>query len=385
MWRLPKPLNKLTKKTKIFEWSQECQRAFKNLKEKFLREPVLIIPDPSKQFFIESDTSKWATGAILRQLDNNRDLKLCSYISHSLMATERNYNIYDRELLGIIRALQTWRHFLEGSEHEVIILSDHKNLTYFQKAQKLNRRQAQWALYLTRFNTKLMHIPGSKMVQSDALSRRPDHVPEEDTDNEDLVLLPDELFINLINIELAKMIESAATSDELVKNMTNILSVIKLNLSNWKIEDGMLFYQDRCYIPDNMAVQKSIVQEIHKSLMTGHLGRDTTLEMVQRHYWWPRLHHFIYEYVAGCATCQQNKINTHPTKLLTQPIKSTAMKPFQMITQDFISGLPKTKKDHDHIMVVVGHGLMKGVIFIPCSKELTALKAAELHFDHMFK
>jgi len=87
------------------------------------------------------------------------------------------------------------------------------------------------------------------MVQSDVLSRRPDHIPEEDTDNEDLVLLPDELFINLVNIELAKMIESAATSDELVKIMTNILSMkgvppIKLNLSDWKIEERMLFYQD---------------------------------------------------------------------------------------------------------------------------------------------
>jgi len=163
-----------------------------------------------------------------------------------------------------------------------------------------------------------MHIPGSKMVQSDALSRRPDHIPEEDTDNEDLILLPDKLFINLVNIELAKMIESAMTSDELVKNMTNILSMkgvppIKSNLSDWKIEDAMLFYQDQCYIPDNSTIQKSIVQEIHKSPMTGHPGRDTTLEMVQRHYWWPRLCHFIYKYVAGCATCQQNKINTHPT------------------------------------------------------------------------
>jgi len=175
------------------------------------------------------------------------------------MATERNYNIYNRELLGIIRALQTWRHFLEGSKHEVIILSDHKNLTYFRKVQKLNHQQARWALYLTRFNTKLMHIPGSKMVHSDALSRRPDHIPEEDTDNEDLVLLPDKLFINLVNIELTRMIESAATSDKLVKNMTNILSTkgvppIKLNLSDWKIEDGMLFYQDQCYIPDKSSI-----------------------------------------------------------------------------------------------------------------------------------
>ena len=170
-------------------------------KEEVPRRPVLIIPDPLKQFFVEYDASKWATGAVLQQLNNNGDLKPCGYISHSLMATERNYNIYDREMLGIIRALQTWRYFLEGSKHKVIILSDHKNLTYFRKVQKLNCQQAQWALCLTRFNTKLMHVPGSKMVQSDTLSRRPDHIPEEDTDNEDLILLPDELFINLINIE----------------------------------------------------------------------------------------------------------------------------------------------------------------------------------------
>ena len=104
-------------------------------------------------------------------------------------------------------------------------------------------------MYITWFNTKLMHIPGSKMVQSDALSRQPDHIPDEDTDNKDLVLLPDKLFINLVNVELAKMIESAATSDELVQNMTNILSVkgvplIKSNLSDWEIEDGMLFHQE---------------------------------------------------------------------------------------------------------------------------------------------
>ena len=202
-----------------------------------------------------------------------------------------------------------------------------------------------------------MHVPGSRMVQSDALSRQPDHISEEDTDNEDLVLLSDKLFINLVNIELAKMIELATTSDELVKNMSNVHSMkgvplIKLNLSNWKIENGMLFYQDQCYIPDNNAIQNTIVQEIHKSLITGHPGRDTTLEMVQRYYWWPRLCNFIYKYVAGCATCEQNKVNTHPMQLPTQPIKYMARKPFQMITQDFISGLPKTKKGYDCIMVM---------------------------------
>ena len=177
-------------------------------------------------------------------------------------------------------------------------------------------------------------MPGTKMVQSDALSRRLGHIPENDNDNEDVVLLPDTLFVRVINNELQRMIKTAMMTDDLVKNISDVLSKkgippIRSSLSDWKIEDGMLFYQERCYIPENHEIQKSIVKDIHESPMTGHHGRDSTLEMVQRYYWWPRLRHFVYEYVAGCATCQQNKVNTHPTKPPTQPIKSTATRPFQ--------------------------------------------------------
>ena len=99
--KIVKPLNELTK-TKFFDWSQECQKAFNNLKKKFLEKPVLVIPDPTKPFYVESDASKWATGAVLQQRDTNGDLKPCRYISHSFTPTERNHAIYDRELLGII-------------------------------------------------------------------------------------------------------------------------------------------------------------------------------------------------------------------------------------------------------------------------------------------
>ena len=155
--------------------------------------------------------------------------------------------------------------------------------------------------------------------------------------------------LTLIIVELAKIIESATTSDELVQNISNVLSTkgippIKSSLSDWKIENGKLFYQERCYIPDHNGIWKLIVQEIHDSPMTGHPGRDTTLEMVQHHYWWPRLHHFVYKYVAGCATCQQNKVNTHATQLPTQPIKSTAMKPFQWYLKISSQGYLKQRK-----------------------------------------
>jgi len=143
------------------------------------------MPDTTLPFTIETNASKYASGAVLLQLDTNGDIHLCGYLSKSFNKTEQNYEIYDRELLAIIRALTKWRHYLMGSSFPVTVRSDHKNLTYFCTAQKLNRRQARWSLYLSEFDLNLVHIPGTQMVQSDALSRRADFAPDTDDDNDD--------------------------------------------------------------------------------------------------------------------------------------------------------------------------------------------------------
>ena len=118
------------------------------------------------------------------------------------MKLKGNYEIYDRELLRIIHALEEWQHYIQGSGHTTVVHSDHQNLTFFKSAQKLNRRQARWALYLSEFDIKLVHMPGTKMIQSDTLSRRPDFIPKEDHDNENRILLPKEMFINLLDTDL---------------------------------------------------------------------------------------------------------------------------------------------------------------------------------------
>ena len=124
-------MNDLTKKDTPFIWTKECQEAFDVLKDKFGKSPVLLMPDPSKPFVIKSDASKVTTRAILRQKDSNGNWHFCGYISHSFDATQWNYKIYDKELLGIVRALETWRHNLQGLPHPITIFSDHKNLMYF--------------------------------------------------------------------------------------------------------------------------------------------------------------------------------------------------------------------------------------------------------------
>ena len=136
------PLNALLKKDTIFQWTGETQQSFDALKQKLTSSPVLMMPDQTRPFQIECDASKYASGAVLTQQDNNGDRHPVAFLSKTFSETEQNYEIYNRELLAIIRALEEWRHYIQGSGHTTIIYLDHQNLTYFRSAQKLNRRQA---------------------------------------------------------------------------------------------------------------------------------------------------------------------------------------------------------------------------------------------------
>ena len=158
------------KKNKTWEWTKECQSAFDTLKEKFTTAPVLTMADVNKPFILETDASTWAIGATLMQKDSNRDLHPCGFLSHALTPTERNWQIYDRELYAIIYALDEWKHLLLGAEHTLTIHCDHKNLTYYKSPQRLTSRQARWWNNLSRYNFNLVHIPGTKLIQADALS-----------------------------------------------------------------------------------------------------------------------------------------------------------------------------------------------------------------------
>jgi len=165
-----RPLTKLTGKIE-FHWEEEQEIAFQELRKMIMQSPVLVMPDDSKPFQIEVDSSDVAMGAVLSQ-QSEMDGKWhpVAYQSKGLNEVSRNYEIHDKEMLTIIRALEEWRHFLEGSQFPVEVWTDHKNLEYFQTSWKLNWRQARWSLYLSRFDFTLHHCPGKSMGKPDALS-----------------------------------------------------------------------------------------------------------------------------------------------------------------------------------------------------------------------
>ena len=140
----------------------------------FTTEPVLAILDIDREMRVEADASDYATGGVLSTKCKDGKWRPVAFISKSLNAMEQNYKIHDKEMLAVIRCLEAWRHYLEGAKLEFEIWTDYKNLQYFMMSQKLNCRQARWALYLLQFNFILKHIPGKSIGKVDGLSRRLD-------------------------------------------------------------------------------------------------------------------------------------------------------------------------------------------------------------------
>ena len=140
--KIAKPLHEMTRKETKWSWGERQQKAFKELKERFMTEPVLVIPDLDKEMRVEADVSDFAMGGVLLMKCEDEEWRPVAYIFKLLNEAERNYEIHDKEMLVIIWCLEAWRHFLEGAKDRFEIWTDHKNLEYFMKAQKLNRRQA---------------------------------------------------------------------------------------------------------------------------------------------------------------------------------------------------------------------------------------------------
>jgi len=225
--RVARPMNVLTRKDKKWQWEEPQQKVFDKLKRVFMTKPVLAAPDLDKEFRVEADASNYTTGGVLSMKCSDEKWRLVAFISKSLSDTEQNYKIHDKEMLAVVRCLEAWRHFLEGATVKFEIWTDHKNLEYFMKVQKLNRRQARWALYLSRFDFMLKHIPGSKIGKADSLSRRLDWEVGVEKDNENEMLVKPEwlevrktevveIIVDRVDL-LKKVRKSKAKDDEVVK------------------------------------------------------------------------------------------------------------------------------------------------------------------------
>ena len=200
-------------------------------------------------------------------------------------------------------------------------------------------------------------------------------------------MLPDNLFVNLIDLDLQKRITNCKDMDQDATEALMLLleqkpATLKNDLEDWTLErmgdKNVLFFKGKNYIPRDDDLRRDIAKMFHDHETAGHPRELETFNSIHQHYWWPGLRTFIKNYVKGCGICQQFKIDRSPTKLAFQPTEGAKLtRPFTNCSMDLITDLPPVN-GFDSILVVVDQGLTKGVILIPCDKTITAEGTAKL-------
>jgi len=155
---IARPLTELLQKNKTFEWTEQCTEAVKELIRLITTQPVLVHPDPDKTFELEVNASNYTTGAILFQRDEQGKPRPIGYNSKTFNDAERRYDIYDKELTAVDRGLANWRHLLLGNN--IIIHSDHANLTYYRHPHKLSDRAKRALNRIMQYSFIIKHKPG---------------------------------------------------------------------------------------------------------------------------------------------------------------------------------------------------------------------------------
>ncbi|KAF8748612.1 hypothetical protein RHS01_10695 [Rhizoctonia solani] len=392
-WPTPKtlrctPSTQSHQKGNPWSWGNLEEAAFQELKSLVTRALVLIHSNPELPYYLETDASGVAMGAILSQRGEDNRLHPVAYMSKSFSGAEANYDTHDKELLAIIKALEEWQIFLEATSRPIQVFTDHRNLEYWMQARTFNRRHARWRIFLSNFNFEIHYCPGKQLGKPDALSRRPDYV---DTPPEPEVMLPLEVFANRSEEEVEIVTEICSRLREdpslepiiqfLTEDADNAPPSIRKAYKDYDWEEDLLWYQGKLVVPDSETLKERLLREFHDSPLAGHPGQQRTLELLSRNYWWPGMKSSAKEWVECCPTCQTN-CRAHAPVIALKPLEVPPF-PFHTISYDFITGFPKSQ-GHDAILVVIdlfskfGH-------FIPTSKKITAKGLADLFITHVWK
>lgn len=181
------------RKTGPFEMTPQAIESFRTLQKAFTTTPVLSHFDPEKPIRVETDASTFAIAAVLSQQQSSLDgtkqhWHPVAFWSRKLIPAERNYTTHDQELLAIHECFKAWRHYLEGAQHTIEVLTDHNNLRWFMTAKELSPRQTRWAMHLAAYDFNI-HYRKGVLNPADGPSRRPDYGPV-NSEPEDLTWLP---------------------------------------------------------------------------------------------------------------------------------------------------------------------------------------------------
>ena len=361
---LAAPLTELTSSVKVFpdKLPVEAVDAMSRLKQALVSTPVLAIPKtgPDATFELYSDASIVAVGAVLEQ-----DGHPICYESRKLNAAEKNYPVHELEMLGVVHALRTFRHYLEGCK-QFTLYTDHHSLQYFFRQKDLSRRQAGWAELLADFqpNMQVTYLPGERN-RADALSR----------------VLTEAKLCGMFEVHVPDLKSMLLEGYALDPWYANPKPYVR------KDTDGLFYFKDRICVPNVPALRTRLKAEFHDAPYFGHAGNLRTLNALASKYFWHKMGKDVRRYVDSCELCQRIKKASEGRQGLFQP-HAVPRRPWSHIGMDLITDLPSSKdwtgQEYDAILTFVDL-LTKQAFFVRTRKSLDSVGLAHLYLENVYR
>ncbi|KAJ5290754.1 gag/polymerase/env polyprotein [Penicillium angulare] len=376
--KIARPLHHLTCKGTPWSWTSDCQEAFDTLKAAMVDAPILRHYDVSLPTRIETDASDGVIGGVLSQLQKDDFWHPVAFFSKAMQAAERNYEIHDKELLAIIRALQEWRPELQGVGFDVF--SDHQALQWFATKKRLNVRQIHWMQDIAGYQFTIQYRPGKANVLADVLSRKETLLgaPEEQ------VVLPPRFWtkpvLSPVYTNVVDRVLASNRADESLQGLRD--RAMSAEPGDWSLSEGLLLSNGKMVVPDEGDLRARLLDEIHRQPGLAHPGMEKMKLLLSRQYHWPGWSKDVERYCDNCTTCKRTKPWTDRTPGLLNPLPIPE-RPWQSISVDFCA-LPKDKAGYDEVMVVVDR-FSKRTVSIPCHRDIDARSTARLFCDHILR
>jgi len=332
------PISDLTKARVPYQWGDEQQKAFAEIKAKMVEVTYLSLPDYSRPFYIYTDASDIGVGAVLAQKKDNKELEYVAFISKKLSDAQKAWDTSEREAYAIVWACERLEGYIKGVKCN--IRTDHKALESLRDTTKPKLRR--WAVRLMEFSPYIQYVDSSDNTVADWLSRC-GSVEEQ---------LPQYAYVPLIaylRYSIDPSLFPLPNKEQLKSYIEKEIEERKVLPIRWFEGSAYDLKSRRLYIPE--CCQQQLVIWFHGSRYGGHQGIRRTEKRLKKYVFWPGMRKTIEEIVGGCILCNLMKtLNTRST------VRGALNKPrlFELISLDFIGKRTFRGKSY-YILVIIDH------------------------------
>ena len=392
---LAKPLIQLTEKGKSFEWTSAQDEAWTVLKEKLVNAPILTYPDRDATFLLDTDASNTGIGAVLSQIIDGEE-KVIAYGSRVLSKAERNYCITRRELLAVVYFVKTYRHYLVGKKF--ILRTDHAALRWLKDFKEPEGQVARWIEVLDTYDYELIHRPGKKHLNADAMSRGPcaqcsgEHEGKasrrgrrkKNEENVTAVMTRQQKkipvntdaesnWLSSVNLNMDR-IRASQQADPVLSQIFDWVKkedkpsysqisheghAVKFYWSQFdslRIINGVVIRE----IHSSTGIKRQILlatdlrdealAECHSVITAGHFGQKKSLANLRRRFIWPGMRRDMDLFILSCEKCQQYKTEGKKRRAALKDFRAGI--PMERVCVDIVGPFPVSTNGNKYGLVV---------------------------------